>query len=333
MVSDPVLYGGFAVVVAVLLAIDLFVVQRDTHAVSLKEAGIWSAIWIGVSILFGAFIARLHEGGGANVTVDYFTGYVIEKSLSVDNIFLFVLIFGALSVPREFQHRVLFYGVLGAIVMRTVLIFAGAALIERFQWMLILFGVFLLYTAYRTWTSRDDHPDVQDSRLLHRLRRFIPATAEYHGEKFFVRQDGRLLATPLLIVLVLVEFTDLIFAMDSIPAIFAVTQDPFVVLTSNVFAILGLRSLYFLLAGVADRLRYLKAGLALILGYVGVKIIVEQIDGIYHPPPLLSLGIVMGILAITVVISLLAPAGAEKGVPSGIGDIFRRDREEEKERA
>jgi TerC family integral membrane protein len=331
LVSDPLLYGVFAAIVAVLLAIDLFVVQRDTHAVSLKEAGIWSAIWIGVALLFGAFIPRLHTGGGPTATVDYFTGYVIEKSLSVDNIFLFVVIFGALAVPREFQHRVLYYGVLGAIFMRTALIFAGAALIERFEWILIVFGIFLLYTAYRTWASRDDQPDVEDSKLLHRVRRFVPATAEYHGEKFFVRQGGRLLATPLFIVLVLVEFTDLIFAMDSIPAIFAVTQDPFVVLTSNIFAILGLRSLYFLLAGVADRLRYLKAGLALILGYVGGKIIVEQIEGIYHPPPLLSLGIVMGILAITVVISLLAPQDEDEEVPSGIGDIFSRDREEERE--
>ncbi len=328
-VSDPVLYGGFAAVVTVLLAIDLFVVQRNTHEVSIKEAGIWSAIWIGVSILFGVFIARLHEGDpGSNVTVDFFTGYVIEKSLSVDNVFLFVLIFGALQVPKEFQHRVLFYGVLGAIVMRTVLIFAGAAIIERFNFVLIIFGVFLLYTAYKTWTQRDDHPDIADSTLLKRVRRFIPATQEYHGEHFIVKQDGRRLATPLLIVLVLVEFTDLIFAMDSIPAIFAVTQDPFIVLTSNILAILGLRSLYFLLAGVADRLRYLKAGLALILGYVGVKIIAEQFEGIWHPSPILSLGIVMGILAITVLLSLRAgPPKEGEEIPAGIGDIFHRERE------
>jgi tellurite resistance protein TerC len=253
---------------------------------------------------------------------------VIEKSLSVDNVFLFVLIFGALQVPKEFQHRVLFYGVLGAIVMRTVLIFAGAAIIERFNFVLIIFGVFLLYTAYKTWTQRDDHPDIADSTLLKRVRRFIPATQEYHGEHFIVKQDGRRLATPLLIVLVLVEFTDLIFAMDSIPAIFAVTQDPFIVLTSNILAILGLRSLYFLLAGVADRLRYLKAGLALILGYVGVKIIAEQFEGIWHPSPILSLGIVMGILAITVLLSLRAgPPKEGEEIPAGIGDIFHRERE------
>jgi tellurite resistance protein TerC len=265
--------------------------------------------------------------------VDFFTGYVIEKSLSVDNVFLFVLIFSALSVPKAYQHRVLFYGVLGAIVMRTVLIFAGAALIERFNWVLVVFGVFLLYTAYKTWTHRTDSPDIADSKLLKRVRKVIPATTEYHGEHFLVRENGRLLATPLLIVLVLVEFTDLIFAMDSIPAIFAVTQDPFIVLTSNVLAILGLRALYFLLAGVADRLRYLKAGLALILAYVGFKIIIEQIDGIWHPSPLLSLGIVMGILAITVVLSLRAgPLKEDEPATAGIGGIFQRDRDREGQR-
>lgn len=342
MVSDPVLYIGFALVVAVLLAIDLFVVHKDSHEVSIKEAGIWSAIWIGVSIVFGLFIAQLHEGDGGNVTVEFFTGYVIEKSLSVDNVFLFVLIFGALSVPKEFQHRVLFFGVAGAIVMRTILIFAGAALIERFSWILIVFGVFLVYTGIRTWQQRYEHPDISDSRALKQVRRFVPSTPEYHGEKFFVRQDGRLLATPMFIVLVLVEFTDLVFAMDSIPAIFAVTQDPFVVLTSNILAILGLRALYFLLAGVADRLRYLKAGLAVIIGYVGFKILFEQIDSIggvdvarFHPDPLLSLGIVLGVLAVTVVVSLrAAPLPAGESASAGLGGMFKssQDREQDARR-
>ncbi|MPZ87044.1 MAG: TerC/Alx family metal homeostasis membrane protein, partial [Nitriliruptorales bacterium] len=330
MLADPILYAGFAAVITVLLAIDLLVVHRDTHEVSIKEAATWSAIWIGVALLFGAFIPRLHEGGGGSSTIDYFTGYVIEKSLSVDNVFLFVLIFKALSVPRIYQHRVLFYGVLGAIVMRTILIFTGAAIIERFEWVLIVFGVFLLYTAYRTWIQRDEHPDVADSKLLRRVRRVLPATSEYRGERFVVRENGRLLATPLLLVLILVEFTDLIFAMDSIPAIFAVTQDPFIVLTSNIFAILGLRALYFLLAGVADRLRYLKAGLALILGYVGVKIIIEHVEAVPHPSPLLSLGVVIGILTITVILSLRADRVAgERVPPAGIGGLFQRRREEE----
>ncbi|MGH8908395.1 MAG: TerC family protein [Egibacteraceae bacterium] len=299
--SDPVLYGIFAGIVAVLLAIDLFVVQRDAHAVSIKEAGIWSAIWIGVSIVFGLFVTRFHAGG-----VEYFTGYLIEKSLSVDNVFVFVLIFGALSVPRELQHRVLYYGVLGAIAMRTILIFVGATLVHRFEAILYVFGAFLLYAAWKTWRHRDKTTDVTNSRLMQSVRRVLPTTDGYRGERFFVREHGKLLATPLFIVLVLIEFSDLIFAVDSIPAIFAITTDPFIVLTSNIFAILGLRSLYFLLAGAADKLRYLNTGLAVILAYVGVKILTENIGGFPHPSPLVSLGIVMAILAITVVASLRA---------------------------
>ncbi|MGH8930163.1 MAG: TerC family protein [Egibacteraceae bacterium] len=304
--SDPVLYGVFAAIVTVLLAIDLFVVQRDTHAVSIKEAAIWSTIWIGVSILFGLFVPQLHQDGGGQAVVNYFSGYVIEKSLSVDNVFVFVLIFSALSVPRELQHRVLFYGVVGAIVMRTVLIFVGAALVQRFEWILYVFGAFLLYVAWRTWRERNETTDVTNSRIMKRVRQIVPTTAGYRGDRFFVRESGKLLATPLFIVLLLIEFSDLIFAVDSIPAIFAITQDPFIVLTSNIFAILGLRSLYFLLAGAADKLRYLNAGLAVILGFVGVKLLTEGIEGIWHPDPLQSLAIIMVILVITIVASLRA---------------------------
>lgn len=334
--SDLVLYAGFAVVVSVLLAIDLFVVHSDEHEVSIREAGTWSAIWIGISILFGFFVEPLHQGAGEAATVEFFTGYVIEKSLSVDNVFLFVLIFGALSVPKQYQHRVLFYGVLGAIVMRTVLIFVGAALIERFEFVLAIFGAFLLFTAYKTWTQRSEHPDVSQSPLLKRISKVLPTTPDYHGQKFFVRQSGKLLATPLFVVLVLVEFTDLIFAMDSIPAIFGVTRDPFIVLTSNILAILGLRALYFLLAGAADRLRYLKAGLAIILGFVGVKLLLEYVEGLLGEAmpellhqgvelianPLVSLGIIAAILTVTIIASLRAdplPAGE---TPSGVGPFL-----------
>ncbi len=316
MLSDPVLYGVFAVIVTVLLAIDLFVVQRDTHAVSIKEAAVWSTIWIGVSILFGLFVPQLHQEGGGQAVANYFSGYVIEKSLSVDNVFVFVLIFSALSVPRELQHRVLFYGVVGAIVMRTILIFVGAALVQRFEWILYVFGAFLLYVAWRTWRERNETTDVTNSRIMKRIRQIIPTTDGYRGERFFVREGGeaagrrgskgKLLATPLFIVLLLIEFSDLIFAVDSIPAIFAITQDPFIVLTSNIFAILGLRSLYFLLAGAADKLRYLNAGLAVILGFVGVKLLTEGIEGIWHPGPLQSLAIIMAILVVTIVASLRA---------------------------
>lgn len=327
MLSDLVLYAGFAVVILVLLAIDLLVVHRDSHEVSIKEAGTWSAIWIGCAILFGLFVADLHEGvPGESTTVAYFTGYVIEKSLSVDNVFLFVLIFGALAVPKHLQHRVLFYGVAGAIVMRTILIFTGAALIDRFEWILYLFGGFLIYTGIQTWLTRNEHPDITDSKMLKRIKRRFPTTDGYRGEHFFVRENGKLLATPMFIVLVLVEFTDLIFAMDSIPAVFAVTRDRFIVLTSNIFAILGLRALYFLLAGVADKLRYLKAGLAVILTYVGFKLVYERlhedIEAMHDLPginPLVSLAIIMGILAIAIVVSIRNPLKPGEIVPSGVG--------------
>ncbi len=260
----------------------------------------------------------------------YFTGYVIEKSLSVDNVFLFILIFGALAVPKHLQHRVLFYGVLGAIIMRTILIFTGAALIERFDWILYLFGAFLIYTGVQTWLQRNEHPDITDSKMLKRIKRTFPTTEDYRGEKFFVRENGKLLATPMFIVLVLVEFTDLIFAMDSIPAVFAVTRDPFIVLTSNIFAILGLRALYFLLAGVADKLRYLKAGLAVILTYVGFKLVYERLhedvaamEGLPGINPLVSLGIIMGVLAVAIVASVRNPLPAGEGAPSGVGPFER----------
>lgn len=308
MLSDPLLYGVFAAIVVVLLAVDLFVVQRDAHEVSVREAAVWSAIWIGVSCLFGALISRFHETStpGGSTTAEFFTGYVIEKALSVDNVFLFVVIFGVFGVPRAYQHRVLFYGVLGAIVMRTVLIFTGATLIGRFEWVLSVFGAFLLFVAYRTWRARASHPEVGESKVVLAVRRVIPTTTDFRGSKFLVREGGRWLATPLFVVLVFVEFTDLVFAVDSIPAIFAITRDPFIVLTSNVFAILGLRSLYFLLAGLADRLRYLKVGLAVILAYVGLKLLTEPIEGIFHPSPLQSLVVIATILAVVVVTSLRA---------------------------
>jgi tellurite resistance protein TerC len=307
MTSDLLLYGGFATVVAVLLAVDLFVVHRDAHDVPLREAATWSAIWIGVSIGFGLLVPHLHDGAGGAATVDYFTGYVIEKSLSVDNVFVFVLIFSTLAVPRQYQHRVLFYGVLGAIGMRTILVFTGAALLDRFEWLLYVFGVFLLYVAWKTWRQRHEHHDVTDSAILRAVRRVLPTTDGYRGERFIVREHGRLMVTPLFVVLVLVEFSDLIFAVDSIPAVFAITRDPFIVLTSNIFAILGLRALYFLLAGFADRLRYLTTGLAVILAFVGVKLLTEHVEDLWHPSPLQSLGVIATVLAVVVVASLRSP--------------------------
>ncbi len=303
--STFMLYGVFAAIVTMLLAIDLFVVQRHTHTVSIREAAIWTSIWVSVSLLFGLFIPRFYVGADHEDMILYYTGYLVEWSLSVDNVMVFLLIFQTFAVPREFQHRVLFYGVLGAIVMRVVVILAGTALVETFEWLLYVFGAFLLYVAWKTWAHRGEHEDVTNIRLMVLIRRAVPTTEDYRGEHFFVREHGRLLATPLFMVLVLVNIIDLIFATDSIPAIFAITRDPFIVITSNIFAIMGLRSLYFLVAGLVDSLHYLKAGLAVILAFVGIKLLTENIHGIWHPSPLASLGIIAAIFAVTVVMSLL----------------------------
>ncbi|MGI8738362.1 MAG: TerC family protein [Gammaproteobacteria bacterium] len=310
--SEIALYSVFAAIVTVLLAIDLFVVQRHTHAVSIKEAAIWTGIWISVSVIFGLFMPQFYQGAGGEDMVLYFTGYLIEWSLSVDNVMLFLLIFQTFAVPPEFQHRVLFYGVLGAIVMRVIVILAGTALVEAFEWLLYVFGAFLLYVAWKTWTHRGEQENVADMRLMRIVRRFLPTTENYRGEHFFVREHGRLLATPLFMVLVVINIVDLIFATDSIPAIFAITRDPFIVITSNIFAIMGLRSLYFLIAGLADRLHYLKAGLAVILAFVGLKLLTENMHGLWHPSPLVSLGIIATIFAVTVVMSLMREPDGEK---------------------
>lgn len=318
--EHSLLYGLFALIVIGLLSVDLLVVHRDPHAVTVREAATWTLVWIGIAVAFGLALPFLYEGSSSgNGRAEFFTAYVIEKSLSIDNVFLFLLIFSTLAVPKELQHRVLFYGVVGAIVMRTMLIFAGVALIDRFDWLLYIFGAFLIYAGIRTFLQRTSHPDITHSAIFQRIQSILPTTTNYHGSRFFVRLNGRLVATPLFVVLVLVEFTDLIFAVDSIPAVFAVTRDPFLVLTSNVFAILGLRALYFLLAEIADRLRYLKTGLSIILVYVGAKLFTENIHLIYHPTPLQSLAVIGTILTVTVVASLIAGPLASGVPPSGLG--------------
>jgi tellurite resistance protein TerC len=317
-VPDAFLYALFGVIVASLLAIDLFVVQRNPQAVSLREAATWSAVWVGCAAIFGFFVPRLHHAGGPQAVTKYFIAYVIEKSLSVDNVFVFIVIFSSFAVPSAMQHRVLFYGVVGAIALRTALVFAGAALVERFSWLLYVFGAFLLFVAYRTWRTREEREDFEGSGILRVIRRVVPSTEEYDGRSFFVRRGGKLLATPLFLVLLLVEFTDLLFAVDSIPAIFAVTRDPFILLTSNVFAILGLRALYFLLASVSSRLHYLKAGLAVILAFVGLKMLTENIPGLWHPPPLASLGFVAIVLLVVGVTSYRRGPEPPDKVPAGV---------------
>jgi tellurite resistance protein TerC len=291
-------------VIGAMLALDLLVLHRDAHEVSMREAALTSAMWVALGVLFGVFVWVFSGGEHAG---EYFAGYLIEKSLSVDNIFVFALIFGYFAVPAKYQHRVLFWGVVGALVLRAGFIAAGATLLDRFSWTVYVFGAFLVVTGIRMLRQRDDHVDPGRNPLLRLLRRRVPMTDGYEGQRFFVRRAGRLVATPLLAVLLVVETTDVVFAVDSIPAIFAVTDEPFLVFTSNAFAILGLRALYFLLAGMITRFAYLKLGLAAVLAFVGVKLVLTHV---VHLPIWLSLGVIAGILGTSLVASLVRPPTA-----------------------
>jgi tellurite resistance protein TerC len=286
-----------------MLAVDLFA-HRRVHVIGVREAAAWSALWVAVGVGFGAWVWWAH---GAEFGQQYFAGYLIEKSLAVDNVFVWAIIFTFFAVPREYQHRVLFLGVLGALVLRGLFIAGGSALIATFGWVLYLFAAFLLWTGYRMIRQRDHHIDPERSRTLQVFRRFVPMTDAYHGQRFLVRRDGVLLATPLLAVLVLVEVTDVVFAVDSIPAIFAVTDEPFLVFTANAFAILGLRAMYFLLADLIHRFVYLKVGLALVLMWVGVKMLLK-ID-LYYIPTSISLAVITTIIGVSVWLSLRATRG------------------------
>ena len=303
------LWIGFNAFVLVMLALDLGVFHRQAHEVSMKEAGAWSALWVSLALVFNFGIYHFM---GPQAGLEFLTGYLIEKALSVDNIFVFVLIFSYFDVPARYQHRVLFWGILGALLMRGAMIAAGAVLISEFHWIIYVFGAFLVVTGIRMAMQTERAIDAQKNPVLRLVRRFVPVSEAYHGQKFWVRAEVagrlRLVATPLFVVLVLVETTDLIFAVDSIPAIFAITQDPFIVYTSNVFAILGLRALYFLLAGVIHRFHYLKLGLSVVLVFVGTKMLLTDI---YKVPVGLSLGIIAVVLATSIVASLLMPKRAQ----------------------
>jgi tellurite resistance protein TerC len=303
-IGSPILWAGFLGFVLVMLALDLGVFHRKAHEVSLKEAAIWSGVWVAFAALFGFGIWHFFGGERA---LEFATGYVIEKALSVDNLFVFVAVFSTFAIPSALQHRVLFWGILGALVMRAIFILVGGALLAQFHWVMYVFGGILLFTAVKLFVQREEKPEPEKNPVTKLFRRFVPSTSGLRGSKFLVRENGRLLATPLLLVLVLVEVTDLVFAVDSIPAIFAVTQDPFLVFTSNIFAILGLRSLYFLLAGVVDRFHYLKPALALVLAFVGTKMVIVDL---YKVPVGLSLGVIVGLLAGAVVLSFLRPPKA-----------------------
>jgi tellurite resistance protein TerC len=297
---DVPLWAWTALLTGVLamLALDL-VMHRTAHVISLREAGLWSAVWVAIGLAVGGVIWWAY---GSEFGLQYFAGYVIEKSLAVDNVFVWAVIFGYFAVPARYQHRVLFYGVVGALVFRGIFIALGSVLISSFAWILYVFGAFLIITGIRMMRQRNEHVDPSRSRTLRLFRRFIPTTDEFVGARFLVRRGGILMATPLLAVLVVIEVTDIIFAVDSIPAIFAVTQEPFLVFASNALAILGLRAMYFLLADLMHRFVYLKLGLSLVLVWVGVKMIVGH--GLVAVPTLLSLGVVVGILTVSVVASL-----------------------------
>jgi tellurite resistance protein TerC len=302
------LWIGFNLFVLALLALDLGVFHQKAHKVSIREATIWSIVWISLSMLFnlGVYLfwdkfVPASDYSNSEAALAFFTGYLLEKSLSVDNIFVFALIFTFFAVPAAYQHRVLFWGIIGALIMRGTLIVIGAALLKEFHWIIYIFGLFLIFTGIRMAIQRNEEVHPEQNPVVKLLRRIMPVTENYEGEQFFVRRLGKLMATPLFLVLLIMESTDLIFAVDSIPAIFAVTDDPFIVYTSNVFAILGLRSLYFLLAGVIDKFHYLKLGLSVVLVFVGVKMVMTDI---YKIPIGLSLSVIAGILAISVAVSL-----------------------------
>ncbi|MFC8923631.1 TerC family protein [Cellulosimicrobium sp. NPDC057127] len=315
--------ASIGAIVAMLL-VDL-VAHRRAHVIGVREAAAWSAAWIAIGVTFGVVVWQVY---GATAGQAYFAGYLIEKSLAVDNVFVWAIIFSYFAVPRQYQHRVLFLGVLGALVLRGGFIAAGAVLIERFSWILYVFAAFLLFTGYRMLRQRDEHLDPERSRALRLFRRYVPMTDAFHGQRLLVRSRGVVLATPLLAVLVLVEVTDLVFAVDSIPAIFAVTDEPFLVFTANAFALLGLRAMYFLLADLIHRFVYLKIGLALVLVWVGLKMLVK-ID-LYYVPTALSLAVVATILATSVVASLVATRGqGRRSLPAPQDPPFRLATDEE----
>ncbi len=303
-IGSPLLWFGFLVFVLAMLAIDLGVFHRKAHEVRLKEAAAWSAVWVALSAVFAIGV---HAWFGPQRALEFTTGYLIEKALAVDNIFVFVVIFTTFGIPAIYQHRVLFWGILGALVMRAAFILAGGAFLARFHWAIYVFGGILALTGVKLLLQRNREVHPERNPVVRAFQRLFPVTHQLEGERFTVKKNGRRYATPLLLALVAVEVTDLIFAVDSIPAIFAVTRDPFIVFTSNIFAILGLRAMYFLLAGIIHRFVYLKVGLSFVLVFVGAKMLLVDV---YKIPIGASLGIIAAILAVAVLASLLRPPGA-----------------------
>lgn len=301
MIADFYLWTGFIVFVIIMLALDLGVFHRKSHEVKIREALIWSAVWISLALIFnyGIFIFM-----GREKAIEFLTGYVIEKSLSIDNLFVFIMVFTYFNVDTKYQHKILFWGILGALIMRAIFIFAGVALISMFHWIIYVFGGFLIFTGVKMLFHKDEKLNPNKNPLVIIFKKFFPVTEEMHGSKFFVKINARTVATPLFIVLLVIEFTDLIFAVDSIPAILAISNDTFIIFTSNVFAILGLRALYFALAGITKYFYYLKYGLSAILVFVGIKMIMAEF---YKIPIVYSLLSILGILIISILFSILFP--------------------------
>ncbi|HEY0079560.1 MAG TPA: TerC family protein [Pyrinomonadaceae bacterium] len=317
-------YLGFTGFVLFLLALDLGVFHRQAHEVSFREAATWSVVWVALALLFNFLLYQYAlwkfpqdprllaipgfdpSGAAWRVSLEFLTGYIVEKSLSVDNIFVFVLVFGYFAVPGKYQHRVLFYGIVGALIFRAVFIALGSALMQ-YHWVVVVFGVFLIFTGIKMMFAQEKGVEPDRNLLIRLFRRLVPTTAELHGQRFFVRTDGALHATPLFVALLFLEATDVIFAVDSVPAIFALTSEPLIVFTSNIFAILGLRALYFMLAGAIDKFYMLKYGLAVVLIFVGLKMVwLNDLFGGKFPISL-SLGIIAGVIAVSVVASLMFP--------------------------
>jgi tellurite resistance protein TerC len=317
-IGEPWMWGVFVAFVLVMLALDLFVFGgRKAHKVGVKEAAAWSAVWISLALLFNAGLWWYLSGSvGPEIAdqkaLEFLTGYLIEKSLSVDNVFVFLLIFSSFHVAAEYQRRVLIYGVLGAIVMRAIMILAGAWVVREFNWVLYIFGAFLVVTGMRMLVMAEKKPDLEKNPVLKFARRHLRISEGYQGEKFTVMKDGVRYFTPLFLVLIMIEISDLVFAVDSIPAIFAITTDPFIVFTSNIFAILGLRALYFLMADVADRFHLLKYGLAMVLTFIGAKMLITPW---YHVPVAASLAIVAVLIGASVIASLIATRGSSDRTP------------------
>jgi len=310
MEVSPIFWVIFCIIIVVMLALDLGVFNKKSHEIKLKEALSWVAVWVSLAMIFNLIILFQF---GKTKALEFLTAYVIEYSLSIDNIFVFIMVFSFFSVRKEYQHKVLFWGILGAVIMRAIFIFAGVALINKFHWIVIIFGVFLVFTGLKMLLQKEEAKvEPEKNGLVRLLKKFLPVSDHFHGSSFFVKKEGKTYATPLFVVLLIIESTDLIFAVDSIPAVLAISKDTFIVFTSNIFAILGLRSLYFAISGIMGLFRFLKIGLALVLTFVGLKMLAAFFD--FEIPVTISLSVIISILLLSILASLIIKKGDSTSV-------------------